>query len=90
MKINEEIKELYLREKTDRTKWWIWCEFWNYFQIICFIFTNIKVSHDFMINPAKNTRIIVPSLKVHENFLQSHNLKFWIHVPAYLPEESKV
>lgn len=42
-----------------------------------------------MINQAKNTSTITPSLEVHENFLQSHNLKFRVHVPAYLPKESK-
>ena len=42
-----------------------------------------------MINQAKNTSAIIPSLEVHGNFLQSHNLKFQIHGPTYLSKESR-
>lgn len=42
-----------------------------------------------MINQAKNTSIIASSSEVHENFLQSHNLKFWAHLPTSLPKDSK-
>lgn len=88
MKISEEIQEL-SRKKTDKRKWWIWCAFQNDFQVVCFSSTYINVLHDFMINRARNTSVITTCSEIHEHFLQSHNLKCWVHRPAYLPNKSK-
>lgn len=60
-----------IKDKVVRTKWWIWCAFWNNFQAACFISTNVKVSHNFLINPTQRTQSVMSSSEVHERFLQS-------------------
>ena len=77
MQINEEMQEQF-RDKTDRTKWWIWCVFWKNFQVICFSSTYIKVLNNFMIKWAKNTRMVTTLSEANEKHMKiSYKVIIW-------------